>query len=242
MRTPAPDPYVKKSPPAWYPDPADNRGYRYWDGWAWTNHFAPRPMEWGPGVDVTYDPPRLPVARLTAGGYEPVVYVWRGDGEPLTPEQAGAAAELERWYRLEQRCDSWWSAPMTRAWLLGLWSLAWIAALWLAGEGYWLITNAALLGAILLARDSIQGRRLSRVRKAGWTAGLSWVVAPIPRRSRRLPVLLLAALEFVSVVWIIWLRATEHSVPAWAAVAALAAVIAVNALQLIGLRRRWWVL
>jgi uncharacterized RDD family membrane protein YckC len=36
------------APAAWYPDPAGRGGQRYWDGWAWTEHWAPPPPPgWG---------------------------------------------------------------------------------------------------------------------------------------------------------------------------------------------------
>ncbi len=32
-------------PPDWYPDPEDDRQYRYWDGERWTEHHAPRRLD-----------------------------------------------------------------------------------------------------------------------------------------------------------------------------------------------------
>ena len=35
------DPNTPTPPPNWYPDPHDPKRLRYWDGVAWTDHFAP---------------------------------------------------------------------------------------------------------------------------------------------------------------------------------------------------------
>ena len=42
-------------PAAWYPDPADARQLRYWDGMGWTGQMAPNP---GPVVEATSSTPR----------------------------------------------------------------------------------------------------------------------------------------------------------------------------------------
>ncbi len=37
---------VSPTPPSgWYPDPSGAPGQRYWDGTAWTEHFAPVAMQ-----------------------------------------------------------------------------------------------------------------------------------------------------------------------------------------------------
>ena len=47
-------------PPAnWYPDPADGSQWRYWDGTAWTEHFAPR------GGEVVVTAAAVRVTRMT---------------------------------------------------------------------------------------------------------------------------------------------------------------------------------
>jgi hypothetical protein len=33
------------SPPGWYDDPEYPSSFRYWDGWRWTEHRAPKPSE-----------------------------------------------------------------------------------------------------------------------------------------------------------------------------------------------------
>lgn len=35
------------APANWYPDPEGRAGYRYWDGTAWTEHWAPPPPPYG---------------------------------------------------------------------------------------------------------------------------------------------------------------------------------------------------
>ncbi|WP_115787523.1 DUF2510 domain-containing protein [Arthrobacter silvisoli] len=54
-------------PPGWYPDPADPRRSRWWDGVAWTNHYAPQPGS-TPGIM----PPTSPVQGPPAQGASPV--------------------------------------------------------------------------------------------------------------------------------------------------------------------------
>lgn len=238
----------KRALAGWYTNPTDNRGYRFWDGSAWTAHVSPRPTAWGPGGDTTYDPEQLPMARLTPGGHEPVVYAWLGDGEPLTPEQTTAAAELERWYRMDQRCDSWWSTPM----LLWFALYALLIAVPVPHVSTWLALPLfdalayVILGAWLLALWLIwimNRSRLFKARKFAWAAGLSWVVAPKPKRrvSWRRSLLYLPLL----VILVFWAKSLVEGpyrrdgypfaglmVLCWAALAVIDAI---------GARRKWWV-
>lgn len=56
-------------PPNWYPDPSGGGGLRYWDGGAWTQHWAPLPP---------------PVSSPTVQGWAPLP--WKGAqlGRPAT--------------------------------------------------------------------------------------------------------------------------------------------------------------
>jgi hypothetical protein len=51
-------------PAAWYPDPTDERRWRWWDGAAWTEHRVPRSI-------VAETPPSMP-GPVTAGHLAPV--------------------------------------------------------------------------------------------------------------------------------------------------------------------------
>ncbi len=234
--------------PGWHTDPSDNRWFRFWDGFGWTDFSAPRPMNWGPGPDVTYDPRRLPAAELTPGGYEPVVYSWLGSGEPLTSEQSRAATQLERWYRLDQRADSWWSTPMLgtfATYLMSMLIVVNVVGNRFTPSGFVSAANIAI-GIGLLAQLGIWiviQVRLPKSRRLAWTAGLSWVVAPKPqRRGQWRHSLLLLPWLAVLIIWLIWLWGTSPGpddaqfvsvfVPVWLATAVIDAI---------GRLRNWWV-
>lgn len=239
------------SSPGWHTDPSDNRWFRFWDGSTWTGFTAPRPMNWGPGPDVTYDPRRLPAAKPTAGGYEPVVYSWLGSGEPLTSEQSRAATELERWYRLDQRADSWWSTPMLGAFATYLVSMVIVTSggrnllalppLVAAADIVMGIGLLALLGIWIVIRV-----RLPKSRRLAWTAGLSWVVAPKPqRRGQWRHALLFLPLLAVLIIWLIWLISLWGTSPrpddAPFVSVFVPVLVAIAVIDAIGRRRSWWV-
>lgn len=73
------DPYGSPSiPAAWYPDPADARQLRYWDGTGWTNQTAPRAVAVPPDAPppavappMSQPPPALAPAVTPAVNYQP---------------------------------------------------------------------------------------------------------------------------------------------------------------------------
>jgi Protein of unknown function (DUF2510) len=92
-----PQPAIHMPPAAWYPDPHNASQIRYWDGTAWTEHFAPAgPPTTGSDVQV-HDPGAADevvrsspkAARSHAGRHQ------RGHGVQPTLEQLVATARLE---------------------------------------------------------------------------------------------------------------------------------------------------
>lgn len=66
------------TPAGWYPVPVNGgKGLRYWDGTAWTNHFAPSTSRPQPAVS-----PDAPWWRRALSAMERRVneYDWKGSG------------------------------------------------------------------------------------------------------------------------------------------------------------------
>ena len=88
------DPYGSPTiPAAWYPDPADARQLRYWDGTGWTNQTTPTPTPSPPAVP----PPAAVYSPAAPSPYTPLGFT--DDSEPV-----GAA-------------DSGWSPNTLSGWL-----------------------------------------------------------------------------------------------------------------------------
>ena len=90
------DPYGSPSiPAAWYPDPADARQLRYWDGAGWTNQTAPRAVAAPPVAPPPPPPPAPPQpspalapAVTPAQDYQPAVAY-----QPVVPYQAAVPTQ-----------------------------------------------------------------------------------------------------------------------------------------------------
>lgn len=181
-----------RADPGWFADPHRVGFLRYWDGRAWTQYVGASRPAFGPGGTRYYEPSRVPGAQASVGGYEPPVLAWSWSGHQLTRDQEVAAAELNRWYRLKTRCDSWTSLPV-------LWEIARCLAVILllfrlleypdvatqglvAGQFAHLEYLAVFGGFLVLgafwARTEF---RFARGKARAWALGLSWAFAPGPQ-------------------------------------------------------------
>jgi hypothetical protein len=162
---------VNGIPAAWYPDPADPRQERYWDGNGWTQHVRPT----APQIAVQPPVSINPAANDFISGYEPADR--SGMGYVPLSRGSSASAPLGRPLRGSSATIASWLLALVPLVLLANSAFSWelsvenIQNLLIHGG---IILAAMVLALLLAAIDS------SQLSKRGYTAVPPAIVALLP--------------------------------------------------------------
>ena len=155
------------TPPAWYPDPANESRLRYWDGLGWTTHHAANPVALVPVVDAATPSPDHVASGITEEDwlYEPMVGATRPTFQRTATATLVPTSTIAAW--------AYVLVPLLAVPFL-------LVTPDLTAASAWSVSGAALLGVMVIALGVLAALDHAQLRRRGVFNAPSALVGVLP--------------------------------------------------------------